>query len=86
MIAIVRGEGGAGRSGLVSRRVSQTDRRVRFTALTQAGRQFLDANDDKVATAHARTIEVLSIAMSSRVLAFDSGDFQDAVLSKMQYP
>ena len=33
-----------------------------------------------------RTIEVLSIAMSSRVLAFDSGNFQDAVLSKMQYP
>ena len=33
-----------------------------------------------------RAVEVLSIAMSSRILAFDSGEFQDAVLSKMQYP
>lgn len=33
-----------------------------------------------------RNIEVLSVAMSSRVLAFDSGEFKDAALTKMQYP
>ena len=33
-----------------------------------------------------RAVEVLDVAISSRILAFDSGPFQDATLSQMQYP
>ena len=46
--------------GLIARHVPRADRRVRVAALTDAGRRLLDALDEKVARAHARTIEVLS--------------------------
>ena len=46
--------------GLVARHVPRADRRVRVAALTDAGQRLLDALDEKVARAHARTIEVLA--------------------------
>lgn len=48
------------KQGLIRRRTSSKDRRVRLTALTDKGLQLLDQVDDKAANAHARTLEDLS--------------------------
>lgn len=46
--------------GLVTRRVPNSDRRVRLSALTPAGKALLEALDARVARAHQRTIAALS--------------------------
>lgn len=46
--------------GLIRRRTSSKDRRVRLTALTDEGRQVLDGIDERAERAHRRTIEDLT--------------------------
>ncbi|MCC3304591.1 DUF1116 domain-containing protein [Sneathiella sp. HT1-7] len=48
------------RRGLIKRRVSSSDRRVRLTSLTEEGRNILNTLDAKAQRAHERTIESLS--------------------------
>ncbi|MDF2368642.1 MAG: MarR family transcriptional regulator [Sneathiella sp.] len=48
------------RRGLIKRRVSSSDRRVRLTSLTEEGRNILNTLDEKAHRAHERTIESLS--------------------------
>lgn len=45
--------------GLIRRRTSTKDRRVRLTGLTDEGRALLDRIDDKAERAHQRTLEDL---------------------------
>ncbi len=53
--------------GLIRRRTSTKDRRVRLTALTDEGRALLDSIDKQAERAHRRTIEDLT-ADEQRVL------------------
>ena len=46
--------------GLIRRRTSSADRRVRLTTLTEEGHKMLNLLDAKAERAHARTIESLS--------------------------
>lgn len=46
--------------GLIRRRISRADRRVRLTTLTEDGHKMLNLLDAKAERAHARTIESLS--------------------------
>lgn len=46
--------------GLIRRRVSSKDKRVRLATLTQEGQELLDRVDDRAERAHQRTIEDLS--------------------------
>jgi DNA-binding MarR family transcriptional regulator len=48
------------RRGLIKRRVSSSDRRVRLTSLTDEGRRILDILDEKAQRAHERTVESLA--------------------------
>jgi DNA-binding MarR family transcriptional regulator len=48
------------RRGLIKRRVSSTDRRVRLTSLTDEGKRILDVLDEKAQRAHERTVESLA--------------------------
>lgn len=48
--------------GLIRRRTSSADRRVRLTSLTEDGHRILNLLDAKAERAHARTIESLSKA------------------------
>ncbi len=56
--------------GLVARRVPQADRRVRLATLTPAGQALLDAMDEPVARAHARTIAALDPSEQAQFLDF----------------
>ncbi|MDF1749025.1 MAG: MarR family transcriptional regulator [Alphaproteobacteria bacterium] len=46
--------------GLIKRRVSTSDRRIRLTTLTDEGREMLAVLDARAKRAHERTIEVLA--------------------------
>ena len=46
--------------GLIKRRVSSSDRRVRLTSLTEDGKNMLDLLDERAQRAHERTIESLA--------------------------
>ncbi|MEL6265690.1 MAG: MarR family winged helix-turn-helix transcriptional regulator [Pseudomonadota bacterium] len=55
--------------GLIRRRTSTADRRVRIAALTEAGRALLDRIDAAVARAHRRTLEDLAPGEQAQMMA-----------------
>ncbi len=56
------------RRGLIKRRVSSSDRRVRLTSLTEEGQHILDILDEKAQRAHERTVESLAPEDRTRLI------------------
>ncbi|MBO0333127.1 DUF1116 domain-containing protein [Sneathiella sp. CAU 1612] len=56
------------RRGLIKRRVSNSDRRVRLTSLTEEGEHILDILDEKAQRAHERTVESLAPEDRTRLI------------------
>ncbi|MFO7481410.1 MarR family transcriptional regulator [Oceanibaculum nanhaiense] len=54
--------------GLIRRRISTKDRRVRLTGLTDEGRDLLDRIDEKAERAHLRTLEDLPPAEQAQLV------------------
>ena len=57
------------KNGLVRRRISTKDRRVRLTALTDKGTELLDRVDAKAERAHVRTLGGLSNNEQAAIMA-----------------
>ncbi len=57
------------KNGLVRRRISSRDRRVRLTALTDKGTELLDRVDAKAERAHVRTLGGLSNNEQAAIMA-----------------
>ncbi len=57
------------KNGLVRRRISSKDRRVRLTALTDKGTELLDRVDAKAERAHVRTLGGLSNNEQAAIMA-----------------
>ena len=57
------------KNGLVKRRMSSKDRRIRLTVLTDEGTELLDRVDDKAERAHIRTLGGLTDSEQAAIMA-----------------